>query len=135
MRDFTNLQSTVALSRHFTSDSGFLIQLRQKTKYFPLSPTPPSPMDIHLTMEMETKSHYLIGKAIWHAAPREQQLQGSISLGLLCHNQNALVSYNTHRLGTAFNLRFQDKFVNIWTSLNRSGIICDTSTVRILKVK
>lgn len=40
------------ISRHFTSNTGFFIQLHQKTKYFPLSLTPPSPMGINLTMEM-----------------------------------------------------------------------------------
>lgn len=77
------------ISKLFSSNSGFFILLHQKTKYFPLSPTPSSPTDI-VSPWRWTKSHYLIGKAIWYAASR-QQLQCSVSLlGLLCHNLNVV---------------------------------------------
>lgn len=81
-------------SRQFTSNHVFSCNCikRQNTSRYP--PLPPH-QRASISPWKWTKSHYLIGKAIWHAASREQQqqLQRSISLGgLLWHNLNALVA-------------------------------------------
>lgn len=114
--------------RHFTSNFTFSYSClkRQHTSLYTLRPP-------HQWASISpwkwAKSHYLIGKNIWHAATREQQqkqLKRLLSLGALqCHNLNALVAYNIHSAGTAFKMRLKSSTLLHVDII--SGYFCDNN--------